>query len=37
MNCVVVNVIVEICVDEFFDGWLDLDVCEGCIGCGGYC
>lgn len=33
----IVNLIVEIFVDEFFDGWLDVEVCEGCVGCGGYC
>lgn len=37
MKCVEVNEIMEIYVDEYFDGWLDLEVCEGCIGKGGCC
>lgn len=37
MNRVVVNATVETCADEFPDGWLDLDACEGRIGRGGHC
>jgi hypothetical protein len=37
MELAVVNATVETYADEFPDGWLDLDACEGRIGRGGHC
>lgn len=37
MNRATVNETVETYADEFPDGWLDFDACEGRIGRGGHC
>lgn len=37
MKLTAVNETVETYADEFPDGWLDLDACEGRIGRGGHC